>query len=357
MEPPLAPSTPQHRPAAELQLLTPPPSGGLDKRFTFAEEVRVDEQPKVNERSQVSAQLPIQSLSVVQDFEAGYFSPVVRVRHPALTEDVSITHFANDDPFDFTGLPIAIRRQVYKLLLTASGIVCVRQKRTPGGYEPKAYICADDRQLRPGISFVLVQATVNGLKSRFSGDKYVNAAILRVSKSVHMEAKQVLYGANTFEFSNLTKETAPPVDFRVPLFPRGYPRLLRKIVMRAKSLYGFQYLLQDGGYSELKNIYRNLEEFTIVLEIDKIDKGMGKRLRRFEIERYDNYVDRVFYMLKLELFSWAETSKTIPAWIQMKVLFPGDSYFEDVEESDIKKKCLKKAVQEAFDRLKQGGRK
>jgi hypothetical protein len=127
--------------------------------------------------------------------------------------------------------------------------------------------------------------------------------------------------------------------------------------MRARALYGFRYLLHEGGYSELKNIYRNLEELTLVLEVDQIEKGIGKKLSRKELERWDYYVDRVLSILKLEIFGWAQTSKTIPAWINLKVLFPGNPYLEGTEEQDLMKEFLKKAVAEAFDRLKRDGRK
>lgn len=349
---PTTPTTPHHRPICEMQLLTPPPSGGYDQKVTFGE--GVSRQADGKDQAEITKPSEPQSVALVKEFAAGYLSPVVRA--PISSAHTAVSSIP-DLPFDFTGLPVSIRKIIYKLLLTVSGIVCVRQKRTPGGYEPKAYICADDRQLRAGISFVLVQHSVHGLKSQFSRGKYTNAAILRVSKYIHHETKHILFGANTFELANLTTETAPPVDYRIPLFPRGYPRLLRKIVIRAQSFYGFRYLLGQGGYSELKNVYRNLEELTIVLEIDRIDKGLGKKLTRFEVERHDDYVDRVFYMLKLELFPWAGTSKTIPAWIHMEALFSGDSYLEAVEESDLKRKCLKNAVKEALDRLKHGGRK
>jgi hypothetical protein len=145
-------------------LLTPPPSGRFDKRVVFVDEL--NEQGEVNDQSQAEEQAQVdippqpQDLSVLKQFEPGYLSPVARA--PINLNPGVVSNFTNNDPFDFMGLPIAIRRHIYKLLLTVPGLICVRQKRTPGGYEPKAFISADDRQLRPGISFVLVQTQVQG---------------------------------------------------------------------------------------------------------------------------------------------------------------------------------------------------
>jgi hypothetical protein len=251
-------------------------------------------------------------------------------------------------PFDFLGLPLSVRKRIYTLLSTTPGLICLRQNCTPGGYATNAYIDADQRLLLPGISFALIQSIVSGRKSRFPRSTFTNTAILRVSKAVFAEAKVVMYGANTFELANLTPETAPPVDFKVPLFPRGYPRLIRKIVVRAKAVYGFQYLVRDGGYSQLKNVYRGLEKLTLILEVDKVDKGVGRKLAPKSAESTEEYVERVHGMLKKEIFDCAGTIRPIPGWVNLKVLFTGDSFLDENEDVDDTKKSLKSAVSKAF---------
>ncbi|KAF2647833.1 hypothetical protein K491DRAFT_550700, partial [Lophiostoma macrostomum CBS 122681] len=276
-------------------------------------------------------------------------------------------------PFNFLGLPLAIRKKVYSLVLTIPALISVRQNRTRTYNESNAYLFADSRYLLPGIAFALAQLVVSGTKFHYSRYSYTNAALLRVSQKIHREAKEIMYAGNDFDIANLNRETSPPADFSIPLFPRGYARFLRKMTVRAKSVYGFQYLIKDAGHEELRNHYRGLDTLTLILEVDSIHRGYGRKLSRGEggDEKWVAYVKRVHNVLQMELFGCPGIFKSIPLWINMKVLVTGDHYVEagvegdvdamdvddEVEDGDeIKEQHLKAAVAEAFELFKKGGR-
>ncbi|KAF2277682.1 uncharacterized protein EI97DRAFT_353479, partial [Westerdykella ornata] len=233
-------------------------------------------------------------------------------------------------PFPFMLLPLHIRTRIYTLLLTVPGLLCARQNRTPGSYATGAYIGCDERHLLPGISFVLHQHAVDGMKSRFSRAPYTNVAILRTSSEVYAEAREILYAGNEWEMANLTRETAPPVDYGVKLFPPGVSRMVRRITLKARALYGFRYILREGGYAKLKNVYRGLEQLTLVLEVENLNKGIGRKLGRADgDEVWEVYVQRVKKVMEREIFDGQGSRKAIPGWIAFKVMFPGDVFGEE----------------------------
>lgn len=89
-----------------------------------------------------------------------------------------------------------------------------------------------------------------------------------------------MYEGNEWDIANLSHETSPPADFKVPIFPRGYARFIRKMTIRANSIYGFQYMIKHAGHEHLKNHYRGLETLTLVFELESIHRGYGRKLSR-----------------------------------------------------------------------------
>jgi hypothetical protein len=274
-----------------------------------------------------------------------------------------------EGPFNFLGLPLAVRKKIYALILTIPALISVRQNRTCTYNETNAYLFAESRQLLPGIAFALAQLVVDGTKFQYCRYRYANAAILRVSQKIHYEAKEVMYQGNDFDLANLNNETSPPADFKIPLFPRGYARLIRKMTVRAQSIYGFQYLIKHAGHEHLKNHYRGVETLTLILELDSIHKGYGRPLSRDIGEKWIAYVKRVHNILQMELFGCPGIFKSIPVWVNMRVLMTGDHYVDpgvdnqenamdiDEDEDELKERHIKAAVPEAFELFKRGARK
>jgi hypothetical protein len=395
-----SPTTPVHDDQEDMQLPTPPLTGGFEKRERLALPEHHDFQPisAISFRSQqvttsfsnVSTTVSVVSIS---DGDVGAFqasnsyescmdnipenkSSVSTATEPFNTATsrsfatlaLVIDAFSIDQNFDFMRLPFTIRKRVYTLLLTVPALVCVRQRRTPTYNECNAYLFAEHKELLPGIAFVLTQATVRGVKARFSSSSYSNANILCVSKQIYNEAKPVLYGVNNFELANLTKETSPAVNFRVPLFPIGYQRHIKHLTVRANAIYGFQYIVKNGGHAEMKNAYRGVEDLTLILEIESIKRGYGKLLVRLDEEKWVTYVKRIHRLLQLELFDCASLCKSIPIWVNFKALFVGDIFIDKIggvdtrdmnvsaSEVDVRETQLKAAVSEAFELFKKGGK-
>lgn len=244
----------------------------------------------------------------------------------------------------------------------------VRQKRTRTYNEAHAYLFAEHRELLPGIAYALTHSSVDDFKLPFCYGEFVNAAILRVCKQVHLEARGIMYGSNQFELQNLNKETSPRIDYRVPLFPYKYQSLISNITIRAYSIYGFQYMIKDRGWNDLKRAYRSLQTLTLVLELESPNKGYGRKLARVKGEYWVAYVWRVHRILQLELFGCPGLTKSIPIWINLKVLFVDDQYIHDnssedlrvvdsaLDELNLKQQHLKSGVAEAFELFKKGRR-
>lgn len=95
-------------------------------------------------------------------------------------------------PFPFMKLPLSVRKKIYECLLVVPGLICVRQNHTSCHNEENSHLYVKTRQLLPGIAYALPQVAVNGSKLPFSRFRFVNAAILRVSKQVFKEAKTIM---------------------------------------------------------------------------------------------------------------------------------------------------------------------
>ena len=227
-------------------------------------------------------------------------------------------------------LPLSVRNRIYNHLLVIPALICVRQNHTIYHAEKQAYLHAEHRELLPGIAYALAQLTVDGYKFRFARFRSTNVNILQVSMKVHAEAKAAMYSANDFEILCPSMEFSPPPNFKVPLFPRGYQRLLHKLNIRIRAFYPLQWLL-SGGYAELKDAYRGLETLTLIFEMETAQKGFGKRASRNEGEAWVPYVQRLRDLLAVELYGRVGVSKLVPIWINFRVLFDGDRYDDALE--------------------------
>jgi hypothetical protein len=402
------PSTPPRR-TGELSLLTPPPTIAAEKRRCFIDHDKEGETtPK---RLATSKEIEwsivgegdgtLRKDSDTSTIEVGQVENRVSSSEDELPELplISPTSIVNDTSKDrkksasvpiydfdasllpesitFMKLPQKIRMKIYALLLTIPAIICVRPNRTPYEHFPVAFSNVADIKCLPGMAMALTQISSNGFKSRFYRFPYVNTAILRTNSKIHSEAKKILYGSNTYDFLNLTKETAPPADFRIPIFAAGCARMLRSVCIRANSVYAFRWMV-TAGYQEIKKFYRSLEVLHLVLEIDNIRKGYGKKLVRQPKENWVLYVKRVVAFIAVELFDCVGIARKIPVWISLSAVFEDERYeitfnlnrdvirdeadkntsTEIVELADeqFKKEDLKRAVSEAFELFKRGRR-
>ncbi|KAF2130977.1 hypothetical protein P153DRAFT_355774 [Dothidotthia symphoricarpi CBS 119687] len=277
----------------------------------------------------------------------------------AMTIDPPVT----TEPFPFMSLPLSIRQKVYKHLLLIPALICVRQKHTAFHDEKKAFLYAEPRELLPGIAYALAQLTVNGYKTRFSRFHTININVLRVSKEFYAETKAIMYGKNEFEIMKPTNEMSPPPDYSIRLFPPGCQRLVSKLNIRIRSFYDLHWLL-SGGYAEIKNFYRGLVSLMLVLEIESAGKGFGKEWVKKEggQEQWDVYIQRLHGELAKHLSGGAQVKevKVVPSWINLRVLFSGESYVEKLNaqpemaasDEQAKRAELKKALIEAWELFK-----
>lgn len=227
-------------------------------------------------------------------------------------------------------LPLPVRNRVYDFLCVVPALICVRQNHIVYHAERQAYLHAEHRELLPGIAYALAQLTVDGYKFRFARFRSTNVNILQASKKVHAEAKAVMYSANDFEILRPSLEFSPPPNFKIPLFPRGYQGLVRKLNIRIRAFYPLQWLL-NGGHADLKDAYRDLDSLTLIFEMEVAQKGFGKRACRIEGEAWVPYVQRLRNLLAVELYGQVEVDKNMPIWINFRVLFDGDRYDDAAE--------------------------
>ncbi|PVI05686.1 hypothetical protein DM02DRAFT_505276, partial [Periconia macrospinosa] len=244
-------------------------------------------------------------------------------------------------PFNFMKLPLAIRQRIYSMVLVIPAIICVRQKHTAYHDQKNAYLYTEHHELLPGIAYALAQLTVDGSKFRFSRFRSTNINILRVSRQMHTEAKAVMYGSNTYEIIAPFSEMSPAVNYKVPLFPRGYQRLVKHLVIRVRAGYPTGWLL-SGGYTELKKAYAGLETLTIIFEMENTEKGLAKKWAKRDGEQWMTYVKRLHETLGVEFSKPCHNAqrkaiKNIPLWINFHVLFDGDRYDEvcDSKQEDV----------------------
>jgi hypothetical protein len=347
---------PPKTPPRSVYPLTPPSTGQSVKRVRFTDLVEIDSGSKrlkqhaegdVLSRPSKQIQESISARADNVDTDAslpigGEFATQVAI--PSVTPvhsrksiieknelfaslAIAIGTPALEKPFPFMKLPLAIRTRIYEHLVVVPAIICVRQNHTAFHKERQAILYAERRELLPGIAYALTQLTVDSHKSRFSQLAAANVNILRVSKQVHAEAKPIMYGRNEFEIIKPTRETAPPVDFSVRLFPSGYQCLVTKLNIRIRSFYDLSWLL-CGGYNAIKNYYRSLRTLTLILEMDSSSKNYGKMWSRRCGEKWPGYIQRLQGMVAQDLSArskWKNTGK-IPVWINLRVLFSGEAY-------------------------------
>ena len=382
----------------ESQLLTPPPTGGSKKRVRFADHDEDGPIPKRLEFSQESGPNPT-SDEALQATSTGHLSissqddngnatktekqlvPLLPILRSCMVEksrfakdasvemiDIEALELSADtpvvqsfiEPFRFMDLPLKIRKMIYTLLVTVPGLICLRQNRSYSYDEPGAGIHDDKYELLPGIALVCIQRVSDGMRYPFCRFPFTNSAILRASKTTYAEAKAIMYGRNEFEISNLNSETSPIVNYKVPLLPPGYQRIIQNITLRAYAPYGFRYIV-NGGHQALKNYYRGLQTLTLVLELHRLDKGYAKTFKRWTNESWDDYVNRIHQCLQIFFFESTNLNKTIPRWMYLNVLFPGEEYLDaagHVQRTDpttideIIQDHIKRGVSEAFEMFK-----
>ncbi|KAJ4297725.1 hypothetical protein N0V90_005620 [Kalmusia sp. IMI 367209] len=403
------PSRPQTPPALGLvngQLLTPPPTAKPSRAVRFALDEGTPSKPKRRFQSfkgdVESAVAEYAELEDLRDFSDGSQDISVLTESPtdsslpsptqspassqssiSIEKDAALVDVTGDfdtpivtEPFPFLRLPLSIRKRVYEILLVVPGLICVRQNHTSYHNEDKAFLYAEDRQLLPGISYALPQLTVDGFKIRFPRFRYANVAILGVSKEVCAESKAVMYGGNDFEIVCPNTELSPVPDYKIPLFPRGYQRLVLSLSIRVRALYPLKWLL-NGGFAELKSAYRGLETLTIIFEIENGAKGVGKALGKKVGENWVAYVKRIHAVMAVDLFAGNKHTKHLPTWISLRVLFNGEAYDDtaeldthnisvdsstgfisipDIAEERLRRYHLKRGLPEAFELFKKGCR-
>ncbi|KAK1913453.1 hypothetical protein P3342_005389 [Pyrenophora teres f. teres] len=278
---------------------------------------------------------------------------------PASTPTPTIT-----EPFRFLDLPVSVRNRVYTHLLVIPALICVRQNHTSFSDEKKAFLYIERRAFLPGIAYALPQLVASGPKTRFSCFRHTNIAILRVNKEIFAEAKAVLYGKNDWEIVRPTNELTPPPDYSVRLFPQGCQRLVTRLSIKIRSFYDLEWLLLESGYSELRTFYRGLVCLMLLLELEDVGKGFGKKWARKAGENWAGYVQRLQGEITKELFrkmkEKVKDTKVVPVWTNLRVLFDGESYAVgasggEVEAAEqVKREELRKGMMESWERFKKG---
>ena len=391
--------TPPHQVQYKIGILTPPLTERGQKRVQFLEsDCSKSQKKRFSSNREVKATLMDREKTLTRNSEndlsdvsiAGVLEPkpIKNYTHPIhtakLNNDNEVTTFTSTlvisalpGRIEFMRLPPSIRKKIYHLLLTVPAIICLRQNRSPYEHIPAPWCNITEVRLLAGLAFVATQHTSNGLKSRMQHHQYTNVAILCANRKVHKEAKEILYGHNTFELANLTNETSPPADFNIPLLPRSCSYFVASLCIRGASIYALRFMVKDG-HTGLKNTYRSLKSLLLILEIESLRKGYGKKLTRKPKENWMLYIKRLMSFMALELFDCVGIMKKIPAWISLKVMFEGDEYIDSFDSrrdsskgeiekvglrmntglgnEDIEKQDLKLGVSEAFELFKKGHR-
>jgi hypothetical protein len=360
--------------------LTPPPTGGFDKRDSF-------DDIKVTSSNPRRVAIIKEGESLTEFFEAETISSISGTTPTSPVSDASDprTNIPNEhdlfgllaifskapavtEPFPLLKLPISVRNKVYEHLLVVPGIVCVRQKYTTSNGSKFDELHPEDRVLVPGISRAFAQLTVNGPIILFCRFASTNINILLTSKEVLAETRAVLYSKNAFEIVRPSTELTPPCDFSVRLFPPGCQRLVTKLNICIRSFYDLHWLLR-GGYNDVKNFYRSLNTLTLILKLDSITKGFARQWAKSEREKWDVYVKRLQIEVVKDAFATSKSAagkakkvKAIPTWINLRVLFGGESYNTKLSGpvgamgEQAKRDELRHALVEAWESLKKGGR-
>jgi hypothetical protein len=272
------------------------------------------------------------------------------------------------EPFPLLKLPLFVRHQVYEHLLVVPGLIWVRQKHNGSHGTEESSVRPEDRVLLPGIAYGLAQLTFDGPKIGFSCFVSTNIDILLASKEVHAEAKAVLYTKNNFDIARPSTELSPPSDYSVRLFPPGCQRLVAKLNICIRSFYDLHWLL-SGGYNDIKNFYRGIKTLTLILELDSVDKGFARQWAKQEVEKWTVYVKRLQTEIAKDAFAAnkvaagkAKNVKNIPTWINLRVLFHGESYDQTLKCASptvtkwAKRDELRDGLVQAWELFKKGGR-
>jgi len=128
----------------------------------------------------------------------------------------------------------------------------------------------------------------------------------------------------------------------------------------------------SGGYNVMKNYYRGLDTLTLILEIDSASKGFGRQWSRKTNERWADYIKRLRAELAEDFFENTQSKRaaSIPAWIDLRVLFSGDAYMgnslapldtigvavtESMRIEQVKREELRSALVESWELFKKGG--
>lgn len=375
--------------------LTPPPTGGLgqrdgcmnfkpastlskhsgehverESRIGFFDEIQEDsdielthsEEESISSNNDTPPTSPVSDISIpyntnIKD-DCGLLKPLIT---PVIASTVT-------EPFSLLKLPLSVRKKVYEHLLVVPGLICLRQKHNASHGAQKTFVHAEDRVLLPGIAYALSQLTVDGRKIGFSEFASTNINILLASREVHAEAKAILYAKNSFDIVRPSTEMTPPSDYSVRLFPPGCQCLVTKFNVRVRSFYDLHWLL-GGGYNDIKNFYRGLNTLTLTLELDSVSKGFARQWAKPEGEKWHVYVKRLQIEIAKDAFApgkvatgKAKKVKTIPRWINLRVLFHGECYDEVLNGASMivteqaKRDELRSALHQAWELFKKGGR-
>ncbi|KAF2203866.1 hypothetical protein GQ43DRAFT_357487, partial [Delitschia confertaspora ATCC 74209] len=210
------------------------------------------------------------------------------------------------EPFNinFMAFPLTIRNRIYTYLLTVSGLISIRQNRTPF------------------FAYALIQDEITGNKTSFSKCSSFNINILQTCKAVHAEAKEVLYGENKFDMLNLTDKTSPKADFGVQVFGMGYQSLVKRTVFRAEYLKEFAWMV-NSGWTGLKEAFPGLEHETLVLELEELGLKYHRVLVRKEREEWRKWVKRISRSIMTVLGGGRGKAIVVPVWMDLEVMFPG----------------------------------
>lgn len=313
MELPLRAARPVTPPPTYLPyLLTPPPSGGFDGNASSGD--------------------TLESSKIVYPTETGEHISLPSTPHPsklrALDEHnlPEVPEFSlTEQSFPFMRLPISVQHNIYKLLLTLPGLICVRQNYEYYHDSERYFLKARDRELLPGIAHAFVLTTVGERETAFDEFDNINVNILRVSKEVHAEAKAILYGKNAFEIVRPSLEMSPKPDFRIRLFP--HQNLVTNLNIRIHSFYGLDWLI-NCRYNDFKSYYRGIGNLTLILELNNCRRGLGKKWLRAEDEGHEAYIQRLHTIIANGISSGARLrkKKAVPSWIDLRVLFSGEAY-------------------------------
>ena len=167
-----------------------------------------------------------------------------------------------------------------------------------------------------------------------------------------------------------TNELSPPPDYSIRLFPPGCQRLVTQLSIKIRSFYnlddGLLLLLRGGRFNQLAKFYPGLVSLTLILELEAAGRGFGKTWARKRGEKWVAYVQRLYDDIAKELFrktmGKAKDAKVVPVWMNLRVLFDGESYVEGagggaVEGTDlVKRRELRQGMVEAWELFKKGGK-